>query len=309
MLSSRLWPENYTYNPLTIYFTMGRKGRLAEWFLGGSPWLAVVLMNFGLLTMLVRTGSTDSLIHWLSLELVLLPFFASMISAMGVTRQFRQVAHRIPFEQILLTKISRREILHAVLIRPLSIQAVSQLLAVIAHLPMLLYAWHGPMQRLYQMDAVVCVVAIVVGYFLAGACSEVAGCLMLRAHLYIRSPWVARTRFCIDWLVSPLGFGAVLILFLNFMAVVGIHTGAALFFFLLLLSATSDRTERSGGDILDDCSRYAEDWHVLRPGEHEIKLPWLRKSWGDLLRALSHSHNARHQTGPGVFVRPDPSAQ
>jgi hypothetical protein len=228
---------------------------------------------------------------------------------------FRKVFYRMPIEQILLTKISRREIVHAVCIRPLATQSTALIFMVLSQMALVIAAYVIPTQIAPRLYYGMAVVAILAAYYIAGACAEIGGAMALRCQLFIQNPQLAFARFVRDFLLSELGLPLSFVMFINVFFTLLFGPGAALFFLTIAIAAGGTTIATSGRTVIRDCGDHSQDWWYFR--QHlatEPTVRWMVDSWDRLLGQLrKHRENEERNSmrlfrRKGPFFREDGSA-
>lgn len=276
-LNRDLWGEDFRNNPLFIYIT-GRGGvARRDDAMSMLPWLLLVAFAGWLLRLAYLTQSIHVLLILQFLLILIFPTFCALVTGLSVWLSFRRLVHLLPFEELLLTRLKKSELVHGIVMSPLSVQSgmvhVFVALNAVATLAGLwLLGTSSP--RFGEWSFVL--LSLVYCYYMGGLSVELGAAMAVRALLFVRGGWPIR--FLIDWTLTLTGLGAAVYLFL-----LGFCCGGlGIVLTLLLVWKFSEDHARI---ILEDTALHAHQWWpILNVQGEEVLLPGPFTPWRRILR-------------------------
>lgn len=287
LLDRRLWGEEYRHNPLFVYIAGRGRGLFGELSLAFFPWALLWLATALVGHKAVVQGSifTGDLLAIYWLRLLLVPVVGAVVGGVLCLVQFRRLIHRLPFEELALTRLEPGELIHALGARPLLVGGLPVLVTLLLDGAFFIRMLSpGPVYELH----VYLLAIMAIGYYLGGVATSVGVALMLRAQMYIQGGWQATGRAIGDWFVSEVGAPVwLVILGIGFFA--SLMPPLAMLMPLLLL-AMLFRAENVPGRAIADCNQRWRLWWVnRRRGDLYIMPQWFLRTWDQMFREmLSH---------------------
>ncbi|MBI5155192.1 hypothetical protein HZA57_08140 [Candidatus Poribacteria bacterium] len=291
LLSKDLWPREAATNPVMVYFTGRKRGRLTEDWMGVAPWLVLLALEsvflFGF-----AMDSNDIFRVGLA-EFFFVPVFGSVFSACLVAWHLRRVMRTLPLEEMLLTRLKPVDIVQGLSIRPIAVQSAMALYSTLIHIVLVLGASMYLEGEVAPAIAGYVLVACSLRWFFLGMAAESGGANAMRAHLCIQPAMVANVRMVFDLFAVPILVGiAVLLMGVFAYLLLWIASGPLMGLFVLLLIAggflwgvgtlAGSMIRAMGADAMDWCHHYPEEWWVFaqpQGGEFQLKERGLFTPW------------------------------
>lgn len=261
-------------NPIVAYFTGRRRGRFLEDALSAAPWLLLLAVDVaGFLWLGSRPADVLGFIVAVGIAGVpLLP----MWGVLATSYHFRRAVQSFPLEEIVLTRLSTRDIVYGFALRP----AVTMAAANAYHVVLALAAAAmlvGPSLGGDALGGAFVVILLFLRGMLFNLAAESGVSVAVRAHFCIRSAVVATARALYDLLLVAVllaGIIGVVWIFVLLSALIMAEPLLALFGFILVLatvfagiSGCAYLVSSTGAEALAWTGDNPGEWWISRMGE------------------------------------------
>lgn len=263
LVYTELWPKVAHANPLVVYCSGRTRGRLPEDMMGLAPWAGLLLVHLTILVLSAREVWVILLLG--AVELVLLPIFAAIASAMLTGGHLRQMLLGVTFEELLVTRLTPVDIVQGLSLRPLAIQAVAQVGFFVTNAVLALAILTAGTGKAGLGVFVYVALWGPLAWLLVRGAHELGGAYGLRAHLAVKDQAMAMLRALRDVLrlvpAVALG-GAVLMVLLPtlclVLGVVGLFLLPATLVFVPMWILRFYRNRAAA--VIEECYEYPDGW-------------------------------------------------
>lgn len=291
LLSRNLWPRDALTNPMMVYYSGRKRGRLAEDLMGVMPWMLLLLADAFFFFQSTRTFDEVWLYGFASFYV--LSLLAPIYGMIVVSFHVRRTINHLPVEEILLTRLRHVDIVQGLSIRPLAVQSAAITLNSFAHAALVIWAAVLIGHPLESPDVVgyVMTMALLRWYFFT-VLVETGGALAMRCHLCLRSPLIATLRFLFDLIVNTV---PVLIIATIVYAVLCCAGGLLVPFVIaagekfvgviltvVVVAFVGEMLKSISVEAMDWCHHYPDEWWMasepgdadVHQGERTLLTPW-----------------------------------
>ncbi|MCB2156491.1 hypothetical protein KQI84_16570 [bacterium] len=271
LLSRDLWPREAATNPVMVYYSGRRRGRVVEDMTGLLPWVVVLILEA--VFMFSLSGSFGDIAKITLLECAAVPFLAAVVGASMTAVHMRRNVANLPLEELLLTRLKPVDIIQGLSIRPIAVQSAGLVYYSIANLALGAFAG-AVLGDLGEPSMYVWAFVLVpLRWYLASIAVESGGAYAMRAHMCIESSLVATLRMLLDMIFMPLLLAIGTALLFGFIAFIVALSGGSLlvmaFGFLISLLIILGLggfmiliTRSLGTDAMDWVHHHPGEWWV-----------------------------------------------
>lgn len=214
LMDDALWTADVRTNPVMVYFSGRRRGRVAEDLFTLLPYLAMLAAELALL-FAVTLFPMKSLRFAVLMQIVAIPFLAGLWSVLCTSIHLRRNLDALPLEELLLTRLRPVDIVQGLGVRPVVVQLAGLACYSFLHLLTVLAATYVRMDRIPLDMAFVSSVGLWFMFAVAEPAVELGAAVAVRANLFFRNGWMAWVRATWDWMLVFLWIlGTILVLLL-----------------------------------------------------------------------------------------------
>ncbi len=288
LLSDQIWPSEILHNPLMAYLTGRRRGRLLEDLLGSALWVVVAFTDILCFGLAIKSGDPLVFIPIGCAQLVILPSLVGIWSELMVALHIRRTIGTVPFEELVVTRMTSSEIAHGLAVRPLALQSTLIVAEASLHVTLaLLTLTNSVVTTSAGRGAIMVIIVIyaVIGgtyrWYLCARANEIAASYALRAHLYLKKISTANARMFLDWVRVP-----VVTLLILSPLLIDRHMVILSGLLILILSPLNLLSQKAE-EVMDWVSRFDQHWWVRTGGvglESETLAVTMLGSWRPSLR-------------------------
>ena len=203
-MTHRLWGEDALFNPLIFYLVGKRWRALFGDLVGTLPWIALVVFDVSALVASAAAVNLGYLFSAILLELLFLPGIIGVWTTWMVLLHYSHVRHRVPMEELSLTRIRPQELVNGFSLRPIIVQQAANAgsaftFGIIYMAGLMLYFLSYSLFNPFTMMLIMGL--LLLRTYILKNCIEFAGILALRCCLYIPSMLEAGFRAARDWII------------------------------------------------------------------------------------------------------------
>ncbi|MCB2153877.1 hypothetical protein KQI84_03255 [bacterium] len=279
-------------NPLVIHNYGPRHDRIADHGAAWLPWIAFLVAEVILFTLLARLGIFSECMRFVLADAVLAPFGAAVLMQIMVMRQWFRLRWSVPVDEIAVTRMTPREMVLGMIARPMALQFVTYLLYSLGLCGALVfYLLHSG----GRSEFILALLTIPLTLFLKipiGFSMMFAGATYaIRARLLTRGYWWARIRMMADmgrWAILPIALSSLVgvfdAIFLAYVFAFGIVVVTA----IRLLIAGSTACRNRALATFRQTVHHSSNWWFLAGMEMEPEANRARL-W-DWMRGIEFAH-------------------